>query len=87
MKIKSGKMKSGLSQLAQAFVGLAFCLSAGSANAVVIETYSFETCGAIGAFGPSQAACDAAYTATSLDGAVSVNGAFNPGPCRCPETM
>src|SRR4029079_566316 len=36
----------------------------------------FSTCGAGGAFGPSQAMCDGTYAGTSLAGLVSVTGGF-----------
>jgi len=36
--------------------------------------FLFTTCGAVGAIGPTQAACDAAYAATPLGGLVTVGG-------------
>lgn len=37
------------------------------------QTYSFTTCDSTGRFGPSQAAVNAEYTATNLDGDVTIN--------------
>jgi hypothetical protein len=39
-----------------------------------LPVYTFSTCGATGATGPTQTACDSAYQGGNLDGAVSVNG-------------
>ena len=38
------------------------------------QTFDFSTCGATGATGPTQAACNAAYTSTDLAGAVTIAG-------------
>ena len=43
---------------------------------VVAETFTFTPCGATGANGPSQAACTAAYAATSLAGDVTVTSGY-----------
>ncbi len=45
-------------------------LSNGPASAGVV--YTFSTCGASGATGPTQAACNVAYAGTTLAGAVNV---------------
>lgn len=49
-------------------------LSLVGATAWAVPIFSFTTCGATGATGPTQAACDAGYTATTLDGDVTVVG-------------
>jgi hypothetical protein len=36
--------------------------------------FDFTTCGAAGAYGPSQSACDSAYAGSDLDGLVTVTG-------------
>lgn len=46
-------------------------LGVSSANA---QSWEFTTCGATGAQGPDQAACDTAYTGTGLAGEVTVSG-------------
>ncbi|WP_440875767.1 glycine-rich protein [Thalassotalea sp. PLHSN55] len=53
------------------FASLALCTS--SLVSASIITYDFTTCGATGASGPSQAACNSAYTGTTLDGEVTVS--------------
>ncbi len=46
----------------------------GAPDASVVQRWTFTTCGAVGAAGPSQAQCDAAYRGTSLAGAVTLSG-------------
>jgi hypothetical protein len=46
---------------------------AGAPDASTVQRWTFTNCGATGANGPTQTQCDAAYTGTSLSGAVSLN--------------
>ncbi len=43
-----------------------------SVDVSIFESVTFSTCGQTGATGPTQALCDTAYTATTLDGDVTV---------------
>ena len=54
--------------LSAAFVGTF------STTAYAAPLYTFSTCGASGATGPTQAQCDAAYAATTLAGDVTLSG-------------
>jgi hypothetical protein len=53
---------------------LTFAGFGGPRIAHALPVYTFSTCGATGATGPTQTACDSAYQGGNLDGAVSVNG-------------
>jgi hypothetical protein len=44
----------------------------GAPDASVVQRWTFTTCGANGAIGPTQAQCDSAYSGTSLAGSISV---------------
>lgn len=62
-------MKKGLSLGLAILIGSAFAPSASAA-----AVYTFNTCGATGATGPTQAACNASYAASTLNGLVAVSG-------------
>lgn len=53
--------------------GFVLTAAFGVANASA-QTWEFTTCGATGAQGPDQSACDTEYTGTALDGGVTVSG-------------
>ena len=65
MKQNYLKLRSGL-----------FCLLAGMPIAAFsqVVTYSFNSCGATGQVGPTQSQANTAYSATNLNGLVTVNG-------------
>ncbi len=66
-------MVKDLHFLRWAWHGFALSVALGVANASA-QTWEFTTCGATGAQGPDQSACDTEYAGTALDGGVAVSG-------------
>jgi hypothetical protein len=66
-------MKVPSKHLIKVLIALAL-VSSGAQVAKADTLWSFTTCGASGATGPTQAQCNAAYSATDLSGEVTVTG-------------
>jgi hypothetical protein len=48
-------------------------IDGGSVDASTVQRWTFTTCGAVGATGPTQAQCDAAYAGTNLSAAITLS--------------